>query len=170
MFTRLRVFVQQTAIIIFIAIFQQIKTPSKKAFILYQTLHATTAGKCPNSELFWSAFSRIRTEYRKILRITPYSFRMRENADQNNSGCRHFLYSAQFNKIFYQHLQESLATQKQPSLGALVKRSSESMQQIYRRKLMPKCDFNKVPKQLIEIKLRHWYSPVNNFTEHVFIF
>ena len=27
--------------------------------------------KCPYSELFWSAFSRIRTKYEKILRISP---------------------------------------------------------------------------------------------------
>ena len=31
---------------------------------------------------FWSAFSRIRTEYGEILRISPYSVRMRENTDQ----------------------------------------------------------------------------------------
>ena len=30
-------------------------------------------------------FSRIRTEYGEILRISPYSIRMRENADQKNS-------------------------------------------------------------------------------------
>ena len=31
---------------------------------------------------FWSVFSRIRTEYGEILRISPYSVRMRENTDQ----------------------------------------------------------------------------------------
>ena len=40
--------------------------------------------KCPYSELFWSVFSRIRTC------ISPYSVRMRENADQNNSEYGHF--------------------------------------------------------------------------------
>ena len=35
--------------------------------------------KCPYSELFWSAFSRIRTEYREIRSISPYSVRMLEN-------------------------------------------------------------------------------------------
>ena len=34
--------------------------------------------------------------------------------------------------------------QKQPSRGVLKKRYSENMQQIYRRTLMLKCDFNKV--------------------------
>ena len=38
--------------------------------------------------------------------------------------------------------------QKQPSRGVLKKRCSENMQQIYRRKPMPNCDFNKTAKQL----------------------
>ena len=45
------------------------------------TLHQ----KCRYSELFWSVFSRIWTEYGEILRTSPYSFRMRENIDQSNS-------------------------------------------------------------------------------------
>ena len=49
--------------------------------------------KCLYLELFWSAFSRIRTEYGEILLISPYSVRMRENADQNNSEYKHFLRS-----------------------------------------------------------------------------
>ena len=46
--------------------------------------------KCPYSELFWSVFCRIWTEYEEILRISPYSVRIRENADQNNSEYGHF--------------------------------------------------------------------------------
>ena len=38
--------------------------------------------------------------------------------------------------------------QKQPSRGVPRKKCSENVQQIYRRTLMPKCDFNKVAKQL----------------------
>ena len=38
--------------------------------------------------------------------------------------------------------------QKQPYRGVLRKRCSENMQQINRRTPMPKCDFNKVAKQL----------------------
>ena len=34
---------------------------------------------CPCSELFLSVFSRIRTEYREILCISPYSVQVREN-------------------------------------------------------------------------------------------
>ena len=37
-------------------------------------------------------------------------------------------------------------SQKQSSRGVLRKRCSENMQQIYRRTLMSKCDFNKVPE------------------------
>ena len=38
--------------------------------------------------------------------------------------------------------------QKQPFRGFVLKRCSENMEQIYRRTPMPKCDFNKVAKQL----------------------
>ena len=48
----------------------------------------TLREKCPYSELFWSVFSRIRTEYGEI-----YSVRMQENTDQNNSEYGHFLHS-----------------------------------------------------------------------------
>ena len=49
--------------------------------------------KCPYSELFWPAFSRIWIECGEILRISPNSVRMRKNPDQNNSEYRHFLRS-----------------------------------------------------------------------------
>ena len=61
-------------------------------FILKKT--TSLRKKCPYSELFWSAFSHIRTEYGEIRSISPYSVRMRENAGQNNSEYRHFLRSA----------------------------------------------------------------------------
>ena len=38
--------------------------------------------KCPPSEFFWFLFSRIRTEYWEILRISLYPVWMRENTDQ----------------------------------------------------------------------------------------
>ena len=44
----------------------------------------------PYSELFWSVFTLIWTEYGEILRIFPYSVRMRENVDKNNSKYGHF--------------------------------------------------------------------------------
>ena len=39
---------------------------------------------------FWSAFSRIRTEYGEILRISPYLVQMRENVEQKKSEFVHF--------------------------------------------------------------------------------
>ena len=61
--------------------------------------------KCPYSELFWSAFSHIRTEYGEILRISPYSVQMRENADQKNYEYGHFLRSVrQKNLTSYCHI------------------------------------------------------------------
>ena len=47
--------------------------------------------KCPYSQLFWSAFSRIWTEYGEIFRISLYSVQMWENVDQHNSEYGHFL-------------------------------------------------------------------------------
>ena len=41
--------------------------------------------------------------------------------------------------------------QKQPSRGISKKRCSENMQQTYRRTPIPKCDFNKVAKEYIDI-------------------
>ena len=49
----------------------------------------TLQKKCPYSELFWSVFSRIWTEYGETRSISPYSVRMRENTDQNNSEYGH---------------------------------------------------------------------------------
>ena len=48
---------------------------------------------CPYSEFFWSVFSRIWTEYGEIRSISPYSVRVRENADQKSSKNGHFLRS-----------------------------------------------------------------------------
>ena len=53
-------------------------------------------GKCPYLELFWSSLSRIWNEYAETLRISPYSVRMRENEDQNNSEYGHFLRSVEW--------------------------------------------------------------------------
>ena len=57
----------------------------------------------------------------------------------------------------------SILFQKHPSIGVLIKRLSENMQQIYRRTPMSKCDFNKVAKQLCSlVNLQH-------FSEHLFL-
>ena len=52
--------------------------------------------KCSYSELFWSVFFRIRTEYGEIRSFSPYSVRMRENTDQNNCEYGHFSRNASF--------------------------------------------------------------------------
>ena len=49
--------------------------------------------KCPWSELFWSLFSRIRTEYEEILCISPYSIRIGDDTDRNNSEYGHYSHS-----------------------------------------------------------------------------
>ena len=50
----------------------------------------TLRKKCPYSELFWSAFSSIRTKYGEIRSIFTYSVQRRENVDKNNSEYGHF--------------------------------------------------------------------------------
>ena len=47
--------------------------------------------KCPYSELFWSVFFRIRTQYWEIRSISSHSVWMLENTDLNNSEQGHFL-------------------------------------------------------------------------------
>ena len=50
----------------------------------------TLLEKRPYSELFWSVFSRIRTEYGETRSIPPDSVRIRENTNQKNSEYGHF--------------------------------------------------------------------------------
>ena len=57
---------------------------------MLKTAVVTLRNECPYSVLFWSAFSRIWTEYGEIRIISPYSVQMRENADRNNSDYGHF--------------------------------------------------------------------------------
>ena len=63
------------------------------------------------------------------------------------------------------------SNKKQPSRGVFIKRCSENMQQIYRRTLMPKCDFNKLAKATL-LKSRFgigvllWICCI--FSEHLF--
>ena len=60
------------------------KNYNLKKFQALESLHILRK-RCPYSELFWSVFSSIRTEYGKMLHISSYSVRMRENTDQKNS-------------------------------------------------------------------------------------
>ena len=59
--------------------------------ILFCSIYVTLRETCPYSELFWSTFSYIRSEFEEILRISPYSVRLQKNVDHNNSEYGHFL-------------------------------------------------------------------------------
>ena len=61
------------------------------SLIICQSQWTILHEKCPYSELFWSVFSRSRTKYREILRISLYLVRIWQNTDQNNSQYGHFL-------------------------------------------------------------------------------
>ena len=76
---------------------------------------------------------------------------------RRNSVFGHFWHSAVSAKLLILGICPSFI-QKQPLKGVLSKRCSKNMQQIYKRTPMPKCDFNKVAKQ---ITLRYECSPVN---------
>ena len=65
----------------------------------------TLRKRCPYSELVWSAFSRIQTEY-------PYSVEMRENADQNNSQYERFSRSASYKISSFQVSVNTLTVNK----------------------------------------------------------
>ena len=64
-------------------------------------LHLALLGNqsCSYSELFWSTFFRIRTEYEGIRIICPYSVRIRDDADQNNSKYGRVLRSFKLPKL-----------------------------------------------------------------------
>ena len=81
------------------------------------TLHKSD----PYSELFWSLFSHIRTEYGDIRSIFPYSVRMRENTDQNISEYGHFSRSVwentDQNNSEYGHFSRSVWVRENPYSG-----------------------------------------------------
>ena len=52
--------------------------------------YKTLRKKCPYSEFFWSAFSRIWTEYEKVFRISPDSVQLRKKVDQKTPNTNTF--------------------------------------------------------------------------------
>ena len=58
---------------------------SAKCHLTRKWLSIALRKKCPYSEFFWTVFSRIRTEYREMRSIPPYSVQMRQKTDQKNS-------------------------------------------------------------------------------------
>ena len=69
--------------------------------ILSNSMKRSLCEKFPNTEFFWSVFSRIWTEYGDVWNKSPCSVRMRENTDQKNSVFRHFSHSGKFMKYWW---------------------------------------------------------------------
>ena len=61
------------------------KMGRQEVFVELLNQSLTLREKCPYSELFLSVFSHIQTEYGEILCISPYSIRMQEYVDKDNS-------------------------------------------------------------------------------------
>ena len=74
--------------------------PAKLIQVFISLFQITLREKCPYSGFFWSVFSCLRTEYGEMRSISPYSVRIRENADQKNSEYGHFSRSVSFSIIF----------------------------------------------------------------------
>ena len=66
--------------------------PAKMSHRQIFSIKMTLSEKCPYSELFWSAFSRIWTKYDKCGLFSSTG----ESADKNNSEYGHFLFSVIF--------------------------------------------------------------------------
>ena len=66
-------------------------------------------------------------------------------------------YELNVNAAYLLSKKDSLeGVQMQPPRGALRKRCSQNMHQIYKRTPMPKCDFNKVAFQLANLLKSHF--------------
>ena len=81
-----------------------LRTPLQGCFCYYLFVVESLRKKCPYSELFWPAFSRIRTENGKILRISPNLVQMRENAGKMRTRItptRDLFYAVNSKQIFW---------------------------------------------------------------------
>ena len=63
----------------------------EKVVFTFEAMHCVKSVQIRS--IFWSVFSKIRTEYGEILRISPYSVRIRENTDQKILRFGHFSHS-----------------------------------------------------------------------------
>ena len=112
--------------------------------------------KCPYLELFWSAFSRIRIEYREMV-FSPNvgkwgpeylpiqtlftqlkAFKSKVNEPDVKV---HFPQRKKWNFAWKIYSVNVIKLAQTALHNVLTKRYSENMQQIYRRTLMPKCEF-----------------------------
>ena len=126
------------------------------------TICFTLREKCSSLEFFWFVFSRIWTEYGKILLISPYSVQMRENTDQKNSEYRHFSRSVtnhqkrklvdflkKYSCIIYVKISleckfEKVYTQTEPKLSALTLKLSKASMSLSKDDSYKKYIFRKI--------------------------
>ena len=87
----------------------------------------------------------IQLKDKNILSVRPCGLSETRKRKINQSGNEHCTKMKFFHKDSFS---KYVSSQKQPSVFVLIKTYSENMQQIYRTAPMPKCDFNKVTKQL----------------------
>ena len=102
----------------------------------------------------------------QCLRWQPWMFATTKF--QHVGTLMHIYYSLKFPTSVLRKIKYSLfllivlfRVQKQPLRSVLSKTCSKNMQQIYSRTPMPKCDFNNLLWNFIEITLRHGFSTVN---------
>ena len=109
--------------------------PLLKRFHLKFFIYLT---KCPSNGVFYTLHWVIWHYSKSLMKGNTKSF----------DHISHTLSQDETAYIIYKQLAFRYNIQKQPPTGVLRKRCSEKMQQIYRRTPMPKCNFNKVAKQL----------------------
>ena len=85
---------------------------NEKGYVLHGNIYCVKSVQIRS--FFRSVFSRIRTVYGEILRISPYSIRMRENMDQKKIPYLDTFHAVQF-WILRKELAEFYTKQKQPS-------------------------------------------------------
>ena len=81
-----------------------------------------------------------------------------------NKICVHIYMNVYINtyiKIYFRYIANITPCPVTPFKGVLRKSCSENMQEIYRRTPMPKCNFNKVASNFVEITHCHGCYAVN---------
>ena len=98
--------IEGSYLLVFISIFVKFALTLRYKFREAST-RLSLREKCPYSELFWSIFSPIPTKYGDILRISPYSVRMRENTNNFEYG---YFFSFCFNRWYQINVRHYLVT------------------------------------------------------------
>ena len=98
----------------------------------------------------WVAISEVSKLLAQLIKTITEKFLIKEEPERlhHTNVISKFSLNSKWDLILkYLHANVLREDQKQPSRGVHWKRYSENMQQICRRTLTPKCDFNKVAKQ-----------------------